>query len=179
MVVEIHDYDPSWADEFQRIGSSLRDALSHVACRIDHIGSTSVVGLAAKPIIDIQISVRSLEPVSLYRLQIEAFVYRWRKDNPEKTKRYFREAPGQRRVHIQVRKLGSWHEQYALLFRDYLRLHPEDRRTYETVKRKLFAQYRHDRHVYTDTKGDIFWEIMQRADMWAAETGWERGASDA
>lgn len=179
MVVEIHDYDPLWMGEFQHIGSSLREALGSVACRIDHIGSTSVIGLAAKPIIDIQVSVRSLEPINLYRPQLEASGYRWRKDNPEKTKRYFREAAGQRRVHIHVRKLGSWHEQYALLFRDYLRLHTQDQHAYEAVKRELAARYPHDRYTYTNAKSDIFWEIMRRADRWAAETGWDLGASDA
>ena len=178
-MVEIHDYKPLWADEFQRIGSSLRHALGDTAHRIDHIGSTSVVGLAAKPVIDVQISVCSLEPMGAYLPQLEALGYRWRADNPEKTKRYFREAAGGRRTHIHVRKRGSWHEQYALLFRDYLRLHVDDQRIYEGVKRQLAARYPHDRHAYTDAKSDIFWELIRRADGWAAETGWESGVSDA
>ncbi len=139
MIVEIHNYTPVWAAEFKHLGSSLRNALGDVACRIDHIGSTSVEGLAAKAIIDIQISVPALEPMSTYLPQMETLGYTWRQDNPEITKRYFREAFGQRRTHIHVRKLGSWHEQYALLFRDYLRLRPEAQRAYETVKRSLAA----------------------------------------
>ena len=78
-----------------------------------------------------------------------------------------------------VRKLGSWHEQYAPLFRDYLRLHTHDQRAYEAVKRKLAVRYPHDRYAYTDAKSDIFWETIRRADLWAAETGWKPGASDA
>lgn len=177
-MVAIHDYDPAWVDEFQRIGSSFRHALGDTAHRIDHIGSTSVVGLAAKPIIDVQVSVRSLEPMDAYLPQLEALGCRWRKDNPEKTKRYFREAAGGRRTHIHVRKRGSWHEQYALLFRDYLRLHVDDQRTYEGAKRQLAARYPHDRHAYTDAKSDVFWELIRRADSWAAETGWESGVSN-
>lgn len=177
-MVEIYDYNPVWAEEFRHIGSSLRETLGDVACRIDHIGSTSVVGLAAKPVVDIQISVRSLEPIDTYLPQLKSLGYVWREDNPEKTKRYFREAAG-RRTHIHVRKRGSWHEQYALLFRDYLRLHPYDRRAYEAVKRELAAQHRYDRHAYNDAKSDIFWELIRRADGWTAETGWEPGASDA
>lgn len=179
MSVEICDYDPSWALEFGHLAVTLRDALSDVACRIDHIGSTSIEGLAAKPIIDIQISVRALEPVDTYLPHMEALGYTWRKDNPEKTKRYFREAPGRRRTHVHVRKLGSWHEQYALLFRDYLRVYADDRQLYEAVKRKLAARYRHDRHAYTDAKSDIFWDIIRRADRWATKTGWDAGASGA
>lgn len=111
--------------------------------------------------------------------QLEALGYVWRKDNPERTKRYFREAPGTRRTHIHVRKLGSWHEQYALLFRDYLRVQPDEQRRYEQIKRQLALEYRFDRRAYTDAKGDIFWELIRRADVWAAETGWDPGASDA
>lgn len=176
--IEIHDYDPVWQDEFRSIGSSLRSALGETACRIDHIGSTSVRGLAAKPIIDVQISVRALEPVNAYLPRMEALGYIWRGENPERTKRYFREAPGARRTHIHVRKLGSWHEQYALLFRDYLRVHADEQRHYEAVKRRLAVQYPFERDAYTDAKGDIFWEIVRRADSWAAATGWEPGDSD-
>lgn len=179
MVIKIYDYDPAWRDEFQCIGSSLRDTLGDIACRVDHIGSTSVVGLAAKPVIDVQISVCSLEPMDAYLPQLESLGYVWREDNPEKTKRYFREAPGQRRTHIHVRKWGSWHEQYALLFRDYLRLHADDQRIYERVKRQLAARYSHDRHAYTDAKSDIFWKLIRRADSWAAKMGWELGVSDS
>ena len=178
-MVEIYDYDPAWVDEFRQIGASLCKVLGDVACRIDHIGSTSVVGLAAKPIIDVQVSVQALEPIDAYLPQLEALGYRWRKDNTERTKRYFREAPGQRRTHIHVRKRGSWHEQYALLCRDYLRSHADDQRTYEGVKRQLAARYYHNRHAYTDAKSDIFWELIRRADVWAAQTGWESGVSDA
>ena len=95
------------------------------------------------------------------------------------TKRYFRETPGSRRTHIHVRKHGSWHEQYALLFRDYVREHDAAAARYEAVKRELAARFRNERERYTDAKGDTFWEIMTLADRWAAATGWEPGPSDA
>src|SRR5215813_1196179 len=116
-VVRIADYDPAWPIRFAELGGRLRNALGHVAIRIDHIGSTSVPGLAAKPVIDLQISVVRLEPVDPFGepLQRLGFVYRF--DNPERTKRYFREPPGHPRTHIHVRKGGSFSEQFALLFR--------------------------------------------------------------
>jgi GrpB-like predicted nucleotidyltransferase (UPF0157 family) len=64
--IENVDYDPAWASTFARQGGNLRDALGSAAVRIDHIGSTSVPGLPAKPVIDIQVSVRSLEPMDAY-----------------------------------------------------------------------------------------------------------------
>jgi GrpB-like predicted nucleotidyltransferase (UPF0157 family) len=177
--IEIHEPSSKWADEFIAIGARLRHALGPLALRIDHIGSTSVRGLAAKPIIDVQVSVGELEPSSVFTSRIEAAGYVWRRDNPELTKRYFREAPGTRRTHIHVRRAGSWHEQFALLFRDYLRLHEDEQRRYEAVKRELAVRFRLERQRYTDAKDPIFWEIMFRADRWAAATGWQPGPSDA
>ncbi len=177
--VEIHEHTPDWEVEFREIGASLRTVLSDVAVRIDHIGSTSIVHLAAKPIIDVQISVSSLEPMDSYLRPIRSLGYVWRRDNPERTKRYFREPPRTRRTHIHVRKAGCWHEQFALLFRDYVRNHADIRRRYESVKRDLAQRYRYDRRRYSDAKVPILWDIMQKADRWAAKTGWEPGRSDA
>jgi GrpB-like predicted nucleotidyltransferase (UPF0157 family) len=127
----------------------------------------------------VQISVASLEPVEPFRLPLESLGYVFRADNPELTKRYFRETPGQRRTHIHVRRLGSWAEQFALLFRDYLRLHPDDAREYAALKYRLAAQYRHDRQGYTEAKDPFIWEIMRKADRWSQAVGWQPGPSDA
>jgi GrpB-like predicted nucleotidyltransferase (UPF0157 family) len=172
-------YDPGWPALFRQVAAPIRQALGPLALRIDHIGSTSIAGLDAKPVIDVQISVASLEPVEPFRLPLESLGYVFRADNPELTKRYFRETPGQRRTHIHVRRLGSWAEQFALLFRDYLRLHPEDAREYAALKYRLAAQYRHDRQGYTEAKDPFLWEIMQKADRWSQAVGWQPGPSDA
>lgn len=177
--VEIADYDPAWATMFTMLGGRLRDALGEVAVRIDHIGSTSVPGLAAKPVLDIQISVASLERVAPFKDPLERLGYVYRADNTERTKRYFREAPGERRTHIHVRRAGSFAEQFPLLFRDYLRTHIDDAVEYEALKRRLAEQFAHDRHAYTEAKGSFTWTIIQRADAWAQQTGWEPGPSDA
>jgi GrpB-like predicted nucleotidyltransferase (UPF0157 family) len=177
--IEIREHSPQWREEFLQIGGALRGALGELALRIDHIGSTSVPGLAAKPIIDVQISIRSLHSIGSLLWPMERIGYAWRQDNPEKTKRYFRELPGARRTHIHVRAAGSWNEQFALLFRDFLRVHVEDQRRYVAVKRELAEKYRDERERYTDAKEPIIWEIMQRANRWAAAQGWEPGPSDA
>lgn len=156
----------------------LRGALGDVAVRIDHIGSTSIPALAAKPIIDIQVSVDTLEPVDSFRVPLERLGYVFRAENLERTKRYFREAPGERREHVHVRKRGSWGEQFALLFRDYLRAHPDVASAYAMLKRSLAARFRDDRHGYTDAKNPFIWAVMRRANDWAQEIGWEPGPSD-
>ena len=178
--VIIVPYDPEWPKMFARLGSSVRNALGDIALRIDHIGSTAVPGLAAKPIIDIQISVASLEPVEVYRIPLESIGFVWRADNPELTKRYFREKPGERRIHIHVRRAGSFSEQFPLLFRDYMRTHDEDAQRYAELKYGLAEEYGENRHGYVEAKGPFIWEIMRKADVeWAQSIGWEPGPSDA
>jgi len=177
--VIISPYDPQWPELFSRLGAALRNALGQTALRIDHIGSTAIPGLDAKPIIDIQISVASFEPLEAYRLPLESLGYVFRADNPDRTKRYFREAPGQRRTHIHVRRAGSLAEQFALLFRDYLRAHPDEAKQYATLKYSLAEKYPVDREAYTEAKGLFIWEVMVKANEWSQETGWEPGPTDA
>lgn len=177
--VIIAAYDPEWPAQFARLGKALRRVLGSTALRIDHVGSTAVPGLDAKPILDIQISVAALEPVTAYSLAIEGLLFSWQPDNPDRTKRYFREIPGARRTHIHVRKAGSWGEQLTLLFRDYLRAHEQEARSYADLKHHLARLYHQDRQRYTDEKGPLIWQIVTRAHVWSQETGWEPGPSDA
>jgi GrpB-like predicted nucleotidyltransferase (UPF0157 family) len=176
--IEIHPWSPDWAAEFRGRATALRAALGERAARIDHIGSTSVTGLAAKPIVDIQVSVAEFEPFEPLCAAMEAAGYVWRDSNPELTKRYFRERPGEKRCHVHVRRAGSWHEQWALLFRDYVRRHPDVAAAYEAEKRVLAERFTNDRTAYTDAKVDFFWATIRRADYWAGDTGWRPGPSD-
>ena len=122
----IISYDPNWKQEFCLYADRIRNKIGSVAKRIDHIGSTSIDGLDAKPIIDIQISIESFEIIKELELKMKEIGFIYKSNNPDLSKKYFREKPGQKRVHIHFRKEGSWSEQFALLFRDYLRAHPDD-----------------------------------------------------
>jgi GrpB-like predicted nucleotidyltransferase (UPF0157 family) len=174
-------YDPAWPMLFADLGEQLRRALGAVALRIDHIGSTAVPGLAAKPIIDIQIAVASLQPDEPFRQPLENLGFRYRADNPDLTKRYFRESPGARRTHIHVRRLGSWSEQFGLLFRDFLRTEPEVAARYAALKMQLAQRFQRpeERHDYVAAKEPFIWATMREADAWARRVGWEPGPTDA
>ncbi|WP_309122995.1 GrpB family protein [Paenibacillus sp.] len=176
--IEIVPYSPDWPEQFRTIGSQVRRALGEAAIRIDHIGSTAVPGLAAKPIIDIQVSVDRLEPTEAYAERMIGIGYTWRADNPDRTKRYFRESPGMDRTHIHMRVRGSWSEQFALLFRDYLRSNPEEAGGYAAMKREQAQRFRLDRDSYVDAKEPMIWDIMRRASRWSQATGWAPGESD-
>jgi GrpB-like predicted nucleotidyltransferase (UPF0157 family) len=177
--IEVVTYHEEWPKLFLERSCALRDALGDLALRIDHIGSTAVPGLAAKPIIDVQISVAALEPLDAFRLPLERLGYVFRADNPELTKRYFREPPGDRRTHIHVRRAGSFSEQLALLFRDFMRSHPDWARRYAELKLELAQQHGDDRARYTDAKQPFTWKALAAADEWAQRTGWVPGPTDA
>jgi len=176
--LQVVRYDEEWPRLFEALGGRIRSALGDAAVRIDHIGSTAVVGLDAKPIIDVQISVPALDPIDTFRPGLESCGFVWRSDNPDLTKRYFREQPGQRRIHLHVRRSGSFSEQLALMFRDYLRVHPERRAAYAALKHSLAHLLPTDRTAYVDGKGPFIWDTVRLADQWAQDTGWEPGASD-
>ena len=171
-------YDPEWPELFRTLAATLRAELGDLALRIDHIGSTAVPGLAAKPIVDVQISVASLEPVGAYRGALERAGFYLREDNTERTKRYFREAAGGRRTHIHVRRAGSFNEQLALLFRDYVRSDPAWADLYADEKRRHAPLLLTDRDAYGEAKEPFVWETIRRANRWAKEIGWEPGPSD-
>ncbi len=174
----ITPYDPEWPSLFAQLGVTLRAALGAVALRIDHIGSTSIPGLHAKPIIDVQVSVASFEPLAAYRDPLLGLGLVFRDYNPDMSKRYFREAPGTRHTHIHVRRAGSFPEQFTLLFRDYMRGHGADAQAYAALKYQLAAQFDNDRAGYTEAKGPFIWETIRKADQWAQQIGWAPGPSD-
>ncbi|MBP1989805.1 GrpB family protein [Paenibacillus eucommiae] len=171
-------YDREWKKEFLKTGNLIRNSLGEFAIRIDHIGSTSIEGLDAKPIIDIQITVKSLDPLEIYKGRLEKIGYFHKADNPDKTKRYFRELPGKKRTHIHVRESGSWSSLFPLLFRDYMRCHENECNLYAELKYKLMNLYANEREKYVEEKEPLIWEIMRRANHWSQETGWKPEISD-
>jgi GrpB-like predicted nucleotidyltransferase (UPF0157 family) len=186
---EIVDYKPNWPAEFAAIAGTLRHALGDLALRIDHIGSTSVPGLAAKDIIDIQITVAALDPEILAVLSALGYVRPagiWGDHRPPNTtgpdsdwqKLYLNEPPGQRLTNTHMRVLGRPNQRYPLLFRDYLRAHPATAAAYAELKRRL-ARELADPQTYPDVKDPAVDLIYFAAEDWAAVTGWQMGPSDA
>jgi GrpB-like predicted nucleotidyltransferase (UPF0157 family) len=187
-MVEIVPYQPSWPEEFQILAARLRQALGALALRIDHIGSTSIPGMAAKDVIDIQVTVAVLnEPV---RLAMNSMGYEQREArtdhrppnasgaDSEWTKWLFLPAPDQRRAHVHIRVQGAANQRYAILFRDYLRAHAGPAQAYAELKRRL-AQNLADPHTYPDVKDPAVDLIYFAAEAWAVATGWQPGPPDA
>lgn len=150
--IEVIDADPAWPERFRAEAARIADALGPVAARIEHIGSTSVSGLTAKPVLDVQISVRSLRPMEPYREPLEGLGYVYRADD-EPEHRFFRlDVEGVRSVNIHVCEAGSEWERRHIAFRDHLRAHPEDAARYAEVKRALARRFPFDVLSYADAK---------------------------
>ena len=188
-MIEILPYCESWTAEFQSIAARLRIGLGPEAIRIDHIGSTAVVGLAAKDIIDIQVTVAELRSELLDTFALMGYVHRpmvTRDHRPaddcspdvEWQKWFFRPPAEQRPTNLHVRVVGNANQRYPLLFRDYLRANPATVAAYAELKRRLACELR-DENSYPDVKDPAVDLIYFAAKAWASTSHWLMGASDA
>jgi GrpB-like predicted nucleotidyltransferase (UPF0157 family) len=154
----IVSYDPNWKILFEEEKKMIRNIVGDHIEDIRHIGSTSVEGLAAKPIIDILIGIRSLadarECVSPLGTLGYEYVPEYEKDLP--MRRYFRKpVNGTRTHHIHMVELTSHFWKIHLAFRDYLAAHRKERDEYAALKRVLAEKYPDDREAYTNAKTDF------------------------
>jgi GrpB-like predicted nucleotidyltransferase (UPF0157 family) len=185
-MIVINAYNPAWPEEFEALRNSLLDILGTLALRIDHIGSTAVPGLGAKDVIDIQVTVRELSPAITRRLVAAGYQY-WEAITSDHVphgedadprlwvKLLFSQPPGQRRTNLHVRVVGNPNQRYPLLFRDYLRAHPNSARSIETIKRQLAKHHPDDLDAYYEVKDPVYDLIWEAAKEWAQFTGWEPG----
>ena len=155
------DYDPSWADRFAAEEARLRSGLGALALRVDHVGSTSVPGLMAKAIIDIQVSVADVTDGPSYIPTLRELGYAHVPDERFPTYPFFRHpAEGPRDFHLHVAQAGSVEEQEHLVFRDALRADPVVARMYLELKRELARRYFADRVAYSNSKGEFVHRVL-------------------
>ena len=152
--IKIVDYDPEWPKKFEKHAKIIVDALGINALRVEHIGSTSVPGFVAKPIIDILVVVADSAKESTYLPQLEAAGYLLRVREPDWYEHRMFRTP-ERDVHIHVYSSGCPEIQRYLTFRDRLRRNAEDRDFYGKTKRKLAAQDWSDMNAYANAKTEV------------------------
>jgi GrpB-like predicted nucleotidyltransferase (UPF0157 family) len=142
MKVELADYDSSWPAAFGAEAARITGALGAHALRIEHVGSTSVPGLAAKPVIDIQVSVEAVTPLDGYAEALVGlgYVHISLPDPGDDVYPFFMRPPSwPSSHHVHLCELGGLEERRHLAFRDWLRAHAEDRQAYEDLKNGLAA----------------------------------------
>jgi GrpB-like predicted nucleotidyltransferase (UPF0157 family) len=163
--IVIEEYDPEWPRRFEREERGIRAALGDRALKIEHAGSTSVPGLAAKPIVDIVLVVADTTDEDAYVPALEAAGYVLRIREPHWYEhRMFREPETNAyRVNLHVFSQGCKEVDRMLVFRDQLRRNPTDRDLYERAKRDLAGQDWKYMQNYADAKSAVVAEIMARA----------------
>lgn len=157
--IQIVEYDGQWPLKFEKHANIIKDALGNVALAVEHIGSTSVVGLAAKPIIDLLLIVKDSSDEHNYLKTLQNVGYQLRVREPDfHEHRMFRTV--KKDVHIHVLSQGSSEIDRYLAFRNRLRANEVDRKEYETTKRKLSSVEWKDMNEYATAKTQIVERII-------------------
>lgn len=160
--IVLADYDPDWPMRYQQEERRIRAILGDRVVRIDHFGSTSVPGLAAKPIIDISLAVPDSSDEPAYVPDLEAAGYVLRIREPDWHEHRLFKGPDTD-INLHVFTVGSPEIDKHVAFRDWLRTHPEDRDRYLRTKRELAARrWKYVQH-YADAKTQVIEEILARA----------------
>ena len=157
--IVIEDYDPGWADRYDAVAAALHRALGDLVLGLEHVGSTSVPGLAAKPIVDVDLTVADTEDESRYLPALEKLGYFLVLREPWwHGHRMFVDV--EEEVHLHVWPQGAAEAVRHRLLRDWLRTHPDDRELYASTKRRLAHEAAGG--DYTMAKSDVIDAIFER-----------------
>ena len=162
--VEIVNYDEAWPAAFEEERELLVSAVgAYLTGSIEHVGSTSVPGLVAKPIVDIQVGVAGLEESRPIFGSLESIGYSYDSVRPDVMHFFDKRVPGTQTYNLQLIPYRSDCWNMRIAFRDYLRSHPETAQEYAALKRELARRFRLDRAAYGEGKGPFIRRIAERA----------------
>lgn len=165
-VIEVVAYNPRWQQLFSQEKLLLNLILGQELINIEHIGSTSVTGLAAKPIIDILVEVKNLDFIDTLNLEFEKLGYKPKGENGIEGRRYFQKGGASRSHHIHMFELNNSHAFNHRLFRDYLMTHSKVACDYAEIKRKAASQCNHDMSIYMSMKDKFIKSTLADAKVW-------------
>lgn len=167
--LRIVPYDPSWPARFGAERASLLALFGEGAAEVHHIGSTSVPGLSAKPVLDILVEVPSLPWIDGLAASLESRGYDSRGEYGIPGRRYFSRPSGVGpKVHLHAFVRGDPHVARHLLFRDFLRCHARFAAQYGDLKTALALEHAHDRDAYQRAKADFIEGMLDKAGAWLA-----------
>jgi GrpB-like predicted nucleotidyltransferase (UPF0157 family) len=161
-IVRLVQYTKEWERLFQAEKPRLQAAVGKYVLDIQHVGSTSIPGMVAKPIIDIAIAVQNFEAAAVCIKPIEQLGYEYKGENGIPRRHYFTKG-NPRTHHVHLNEIGSrdWNDQ--IIFRDYLTQYPEIAKAYAELKLELAQRYPTDRQSYLDSKAPFIERILQLA----------------
>jgi GrpB-like predicted nucleotidyltransferase (UPF0157 family) len=160
--IEIRDYDTEWPTMYLAEKGRIGTALGELAKDIQHVGSTAVPGLAAKPVIDILLAVDDLAETGVHLIRLEEFGYTYVPHNEDAERMFFLKGMP-RTHHVHVVRFRGWTYWKHLLFRDYLLDHPSTVKEYESLKIILAERFRDDRSRYVEGKSEFIESVIARA----------------
>ena len=160
--VTLAEYDPEWPKLYEREAERIRALLGDLVVLLVHVGSTSVPGLAAKPVIDILLEVPDSDDEDAYLPTLEAAGYRLTIREPDWEKHRLFKGPDTN-INLHVHSPGNGQTERFLLFRNRMRAHPEELALYLGKKRELAARTWRYTQNYADAKGEVIEEIITRA----------------
>lgn len=161
--VIVVNYDPEWPRLFARLRVPIADALATIAAAVEHVGSTSVPGLAAKPVIDIDVLLAANDAMPDAIVRLAALGYEHEGDLGIAGREAFRHAPDLPVHHLYVCTPNCAEYRRHIAFRDYLRRHRAEADAYGALKRRLAEQFRNDRAGYGAAKDAFVRDILERA----------------
>ncbi len=167
--IKVVPHDPKWAARFQIEARQLAKVFGPEAVAVEHIGSSAIPGIKAKPIIDILIAVPAIERVDGLNPAMIELGYEPRGEFGIPGRRYFQKgrSPVEHTHHVHVFESGNPEIARHLDFRDYLRAHPTDAQAYSRLKESLAEKFPHDSERYTNGKSDFIHEIDRKAAAWS------------
>jgi GrpB-like predicted nucleotidyltransferase (UPF0157 family) len=160
MTIHLAPYDPEWTQRYERVAADIRVALGTTALRVEHVGSTAIPDILAKPVIDVLVLVEAYDPESVYKGPLESVGYRF--GHRDESHVFFEGSPRGMPVYVHVVEESAKDSRKMIVFRDYLRAHPEEARRYEDLKVSLAEQHT-DVNDYADGKSSYVWDIVRRA----------------
>lgn len=171
-MIYLSPYNPKWPELFAEDRKSIQAAIGPVCVKVIHIGSTAIPNICAKPVIDIMIGVHRLEDIDshiLVKLANLGYIYIKKYEDEIPYRRFFQKnnSAGVRTHHIHLVEVQSDFWKEHLLFRDYLRAHPEDAKKYDQLKRVLAKKFT-DTNEYATAKTDFCKEIYAKALIWVS-----------
>jgi len=161
--IKVVEYYPAWVQLFEKLRDFVFPVLSDLVVTIEHVGSTSVPGLSAKPIVDMDVVVSTLDDVHIAIQRLTTLGYVHEGDLGATGREAFIPPDAVPWHHLYVCATDNDEFKRHILFRDYLRSHPEDAKLYGDLKLELAQRFRNDRTAYSNSKSDFVKEILKRA----------------
>src|SRR6266536_4152019 len=158
--VYIADYDSRWSDCFESLRDQIVGVLGALAVQIEHVGSTAVPALAAKPVIDIDVVVGSMADLPSVAAKLRPLGYQPQGDLGVAGREAFTTPEGAPPHHLYVCAVDSPELARHIAFRDFLRAHPDAARDYAELKRCLASRFRNDRTAYTEAKTTFIEHVL-------------------